>query len=144
MKCPKDGTTLAKVEFIGTELDKCHKCDGIRFDRGELERIRDSRVTDAEEELERKYGDPQYAQGETEGYMRCPRCEGRLQRFSYAYIAAVYIDRCDKCFGVWLDDGELNSIVRQKKAVDVGLKDVPESLVRCFVRSVGKCLGCDS
>ena len=144
MKFPKDSTTLAKVDLIGTELDKCHKWDGIWFDGGELERIRDSRATDVEEELERKYGDPKYEQGKTEGYMRCLRCEGRLQRFSYSYIAAVYIDRCEKCLGVWLDDGELNSIVGQKKAVDGGLEDVPGSLVRSFIRSIGKCLGCGS
>ena len=74
MKCPRDGTTLAPVEIMGLELDKCHKCDGIWFDRGELEKLRDAKVPDIEEVLERKYGDPDYEEGTVEHHMRCPRC----------------------------------------------------------------------
>ena len=50
MKCPKDGTALQRVEALGLELDKCHKCDGIWFDHGELQRLRDAGVADIEGE----------------------------------------------------------------------------------------------
>ena len=134
MKCPRDGSELSKVELLNIELDKCHKCDGIWLDRGELESIRDSKVSDIEEAIERKYGNPECQPGETEGYMQCPRCEGRLQRFNYSYIASVYLDRCDTCLGIWLDDGELNAITSQKKDLD-GMSD--RSNLKAFLRSVG-------
>ena len=118
MKCPRDGTVLAKVEILGLEIDKCHKCDGIWFDRGELERIRDAAVPDIEEALERKYGDPKFQQDRVEGYMRCPRCGGRLQAQHYTYVRAVRIDRCEKCLGFWVDDTELDAIVGEKKGLD--------------------------
>ena len=139
MKCPRDGTALAKVKLAGIELDKCHKCDGIWLDFGELERIRDSKLTDAEEMLERKYGDPSYEEGGTKGYMRCPRCDdGRLQRYTYTYMNPVEIDRCETCLGVWLDDEELTAITREKKKLDA---DYDPSRLRTFLRSVGKALG---
>jgi len=134
MKCPRDGSELAKVEVLTLELDKCHKCDGLWFDRGELARIRDAKVTEAEEAIEKKYGDPVYQEGETEGYMQCPRCDGRLQRHSYTYGKSVYVDRCNKCFGFWLDDGELNSIVGQKEKMD---QELAPGRLRRFLRALG-------
>ena len=84
MKCPRDGTELAVVTVAGVKLDKCHKCDGIWFDERELEVIRKLDLNQVEEELERKFGrDPEYKEGDTDGYMRCPRCsgdDGRLQQ----------------------------------------------------------------
>ena len=121
MNCPRDGTVLQKVvlEALKLELDKCHKCDGLWCDRGEMEKLRDSHLPDAEEILERKYGDPEYEQAEVQGYMRCPRCPGgRLHRSHYTYKTQVSIDRCDTCHGVWLDDGELNAIIGEKQEMD--------------------------
>jgi len=118
MKCPRDGTELAKVEILGLELDKCHKCDGLWFDRGELERVRDAEVPEIEEVLEDKYGDPEVKEGEVEGYMRCPRCGARLQRQHYTYVRPVRVDRCEKCLGFWLDDTELDAVVGEKRELE--------------------------
>ncbi|MFO7899292.1 MAG: zf-TFIIB domain-containing protein [Planctomycetota bacterium] len=138
MKCPRDGTELSKVEVLGLELDKCHHCDGIWFDRGELERIRDAGVEGVEEVLERKYGDPATEKGEVEGYMRCPRCgDARLQRQHYTYANPVKIDRCERCHGVWVDDTELDAIVGEKKNLDEqenNLKGFLGSLADMFER----------
>lgn len=118
MKCPRDGVELARVEILGMVLDKCHKCDGIWCDHEELDKLRDSKIEGIEEALERKYGDPEYKDGQPEGYMRCPKCGGRLMRQSYTYGNPVSIDRCRECFGVWLDDGELDAIVGTRKELE--------------------------
>jgi len=118
MKCPRDGTELEKVEILGLELDKCHKCDGIWFDRGELERIREAPQADLEEVLEVKYGDPKYKEAPVAGYMRCPRCGARLQQQRYTYLNPVKVDRCEKCLGFWLDDTELDAIVKEKQTLN--------------------------
>jgi len=118
MKCPRDGTLLQPVHAHGVELDKCHKCDGIWCDLGKLEKLRDSRLTDLEEAIENKYGDPDYQQDTVDGYMQCPRCDGRLSTHSYTYVVPVKVDTCQKCLGVWLDDGELDKIIGQKKGLD--------------------------
>ena len=136
MKCPRDGTQLRRVIVAGIELDKCHKCDGIWCDRGEMARLRDTKLTGVEELLEQKYGNPAYQESATQGHMLCPRCEeARLQEYRYTYVNPVRVDRCEQCFGVWLDDEELNAIVREKKELD---QVEPGSRLRGLLRSIGK------
>ena len=123
MKCPRDGTELAKVELdqLGIELDKCHKCDGIWCDRSEFLRLRDSRLVEVEETLEVKYGDPEFVEGQTEGHMLCPTCDGgRLARHSgragigrrLPRLARAPVDRVDR-------RGLLTSNVGRSRAVDL-------------------------
>ncbi|NLS96256.1 MAG: hypothetical protein GXX96_29300 [Planctomycetaceae bacterium] len=136
MKCPRDGTQLTRVIIAGVELDKCHKCDGIWCDRDEMERLRDLKISEVEELLEQKYGSPSFHEGKPAGHMRCPRCgeEARLIEYTVSYGKPVNIDRCQRCFGVWLDDRELNAIVEEKKRVD---KITPEGPLLALLRSIG-------
>jgi len=41
---------------------------------------------------------------------RCPKCPGKLE--SYAFDEFV-LDRCHECGGIWLDQGELEAIVKR-------------------------------
>lgn len=118
MKCPRDGTILSEVEILGLQLDKCHKCDGIWFDAGELKKLREARVPHVEEALEEKYGDPEVDEDSPDGYMRCPRCGERLLEHHYTYINPVRVDRCSGCFGFWLDDSELDAVVGEERELD--------------------------
>ena len=139
MNCPRDGALLARVEILGLQLDKCHQCDGLWLDRGELERLRDAKVEAVEEALEKKYGSPAAQEGSVSAYMRCPRCgDARLLRFTYTYVSPVSIDRCEKCLGIWVDDGELDAIVGEKKKLDQVRDSTP---LRAFFRAVGRLIG---
>ena len=138
MICPLDGTELQKVHIMNVALDKCHKCDGIWFDKGELDIIRDSCVENVEEVLEKKYGDPSYTESQTEGYMKCPACNGKLHRHNYSYVSPVHIDSCSSCYGKWLDDGELNKIVGQKKELDEEFSPSRMKNLFSFLRSILK------
>jgi len=37
MKCPKCGADMSEIELEGIMVDKCVGCEGLFFDRGELE-----------------------------------------------------------------------------------------------------------
>ena len=39
MCCPKCGHSMNEVDLLGVRVDVCSACDGIFFDRGELEAI---------------------------------------------------------------------------------------------------------
>ncbi len=39
MKCPKCGMGLEEIEFAGVKVDKCFACEGMWFDKGEVEAI---------------------------------------------------------------------------------------------------------
>ena len=108
-KCPRDGTVLAMTRVEGIVLDKCHNCDGIWCDHGELEAMKKAKLTGVEELLEHSYGDPVVRVAKKDGPMRCPACEGRLIAQTFAVHLPMRVDRCDTCFGIWLDEGELDA-----------------------------------
>jgi hypothetical protein len=39
MKCPKCGSDLKEIKFKGLLLDKCGECEGLWFDKGELQQL---------------------------------------------------------------------------------------------------------
>lgn len=46
--------------------------------------------------------------------LRCPKgCDGPLTAVT---MQGVVVDRCEKCGGVWLDAGELETLTAQDKA----------------------------
>lgn len=124
LKCPRDGTSLQEVTVAGIQLDKCHACDGIWCDPGELERLRQLDLPSIEKELESRYGNPHVSSGEVTGYMRCPRCEdGRLQGVTVTYTRRVRVDRCEKCLGFWLDRRELDLVISERSRIRVERKE---------------------
>ena len=136
MKCPKCGSALATVRLENIQLDKCHQCDGIWFDAGEVETIRKKALQDPEEILEMEYGSPSVHSGQTDGYMQCPRCEshqGRLIQHYFSYSTPVRVDRCQSCLGIWLDDGELNSLIEDRKQLQQS-----ESVVQRLFQKLGR------
>ncbi|MCO6042334.1 zf-TFIIB domain-containing protein [Aeoliella sp. ICT_H6.2] len=138
MKCPRDGAELTTVRIGDVEIDKCHHCDGLWFDQGELDRVRKLDRTEVEERLEQQYGSPEVAAGEVKGYMRCPRCsEGRLQEFTYTYGNRVRIDRCNECLGMWVDDKELDAILGEQKQLE---KLADDSKLKAFMRAMSNLL----
>ena len=44
-------------------------------------------------------------------WMHCPKCGFDLQEVTFK---GVLIDRCSRCNGVWLDDGELEKLAGQE------------------------------
>lgn len=98
--CPRDETPLETHWVAEVELDRCPNCRGIWCDQSELARVA---------------GTPQDLPGfepELEGIRTaCPRCQAMLMRYFYSSDKAVVVDVCDRCRGVWLDDGELSQII---------------------------------
>ena len=117
-KCPRDGTRLSLIRVAGFVLDKCHHCDGIWCDPGELEGLKKADIKQVEEALEKAYGNPVVKVEKLDGPMRCPACDGRLIEQTYAVQLPMRIDKCDSCFGVWLDDRELDAALGKRKETD--------------------------
>ena len=42
--------------------------------------------------------------------LRCPKCPGCLESYTFHSYA---LDRCDQCGGIWMDQGELEGVVRK-------------------------------
>ncbi len=41
MKCPKCGNDLVTEEYHGVEIDRCMECNGMWFDAGEVDKLKD-------------------------------------------------------------------------------------------------------
>ena len=59
------------------------------------------------EKMRAKRADEQAKADEAAAAVQCPKCDGHLVELTYE---DVQIDRCDKCNGIWLDAGELESL----------------------------------
>lgn len=49
--------------------------------------------------------------------LRCPKCAGYLEAYTFEGFA---LDRCDKCGGIWMDQGELEGVVRKASRGPLG------------------------
>ena len=107
IRCPRDGAELDKVQLEDVTFDRCPRCDGAWFDRGELARI----VGDVDIERMAAAVAP-LAQMST---FACPRCAGDCFR---TRVVDVETDACTSCRGVWLDGGELASARRGIKTAN--------------------------
>ena len=63
MLCPVDGETLKMSERSGIEIDYCPKCRGVWLDRGELDKIIERALTEADAPPARpaRVAEPAYA-----------------------------------------------------------------------------------
>ncbi len=98
--------------FFGVLLDTCSKCAGIFFDEGEINQIRELGGTRAFDELDHLIQpDADHTYENEVGVCRtCPGCSGEMRRFRYMYSSPVFLDSCDNCGGIWIDNGELQQM----------------------------------
>lgn len=125
--CPRDHSMMKEMVLVKshTFLDVCEKCGGQFFDAGEMFAAFGIKA------------DPSYwDRPETGGTVKdggagCPRCHAPMLIQDIKYESQhVEIDRCGKCGGIWLDKGEVETIMaigekmipfieaEKKKAVD--------------------------
>jgi len=109
MKCPVDGNELEKFAVDSVEVEKCPECQGLWFTKREIRQ--------AEEE-----------EGVDEGWMgfdlwsdqdsfstelssrECPVCSKNMATIAYGHTE-VKVDYCMEEHGIWLDQGEFESII---------------------------------
>lgn len=97
-------------------IDRCPSCEGIWFDRGELEAV----LREAVKDLRIPPGSKQSP------FRFCPRCGEPLYQFNYP-DTYVNIDMCRKCRGLWIDPGEFKEIKAVRRALGESGKTVDDS-----------------
>ncbi len=78
--------------------------------RKKLAEVALAKISEAEKERLKK-----------EHWMRCPKCGMELHTIDYL---SVSIDKCFHCLGIYLDDGELEKIIRKKGFSLQGIVDL--------------------
>lgn len=113
MNCPHCTTEiLIAIEYDRVELDYCTECKGLWFDAGELELLFGDR--DAAERFLSIGSPAQAPPGEKKRL--CPECDVTLDKEATASDPPVIFDHCPNGDGLWLDHGELETILAHAEA----------------------------
>ncbi len=110
MICPKCQNDMEAIEYEGIEVDRCKTCQGIWFDAGESDWLRDK---DAATALD--IGDPSTGRqtNEIDSY-RCPRCDGGMLRRVDPRQPHIQYEECTSCRGSFFDAGEFADLIQLK------------------------------
>ncbi|MCK4781878.1 zf-TFIIB domain-containing protein [Candidatus Parcubacteria bacterium] len=109
MKCPDCGTKLNKVytkSEYGTaiELNQCPSCGGIWFDKWELYPLSREKAKHIDK---LNLGKLHHRNPVKQDVKLCPLCKQKLEVFKDPNLPKDFeIERCLKCGGLWLNQGE--------------------------------------
>lgn len=127
-QCPDCKIDLRTEEILGIDLDICPECAGIFFDDGEMVKLKeqgDDAFGEVDEQVQPE--EPFEPSGEPISRM-CPACGEVMDEFKYLYTTHIKLDSCPKCFGTWVEHGELEAM--QKALADAESQPMNESLMR--------------
>jgi Zn-finger nucleic acid-binding protein len=112
MICPVCKQDMIVVEYRQIEIDYCHRCSGIWFDKGELElllqtaSLGDTGLPTLEGLAKEK---------RSHGERKCPICRKKMKEVPVGE-PAIHIDVCHQGDGIWFDGGELQDLLKQVSA----------------------------
>lgn len=108
MKCPVCRGELSPRDFRGTEVDVCATGCGAWFDQDELRKVEESGSADAiDAAFPGQYTDRPDDEERNEPDRHCPKDGETMQRYEWNIGSGIFFDRCTKCRGLWLDEGEV-------------------------------------
>ena len=109
MHCIRCGGEMEKRSERGVLLDHCRPCNAVWLDAGELESLELGVARSAGDlEVQRRSEDAREAARTVSTIGLCPRCQRALETRG---VHGVEIDQCRHCGGIFLDHGELPTIL---------------------------------
>lgn len=106
MRCPKCRADMDALLVNGVEIDRCSQCQGLWFDAGEVERLRDAGVADA---IDLGEADQGRKTNVIDRY-DCPRCSGEMIRMVDPDQRHIWFEQCSVCTGSFFDAGEFRDL----------------------------------
>lgn len=111
MNCPRCRTQLSAVEIEQAEVQVCSTCEGAWYPDEALGSVTDHSFSELKAtELSRSMVPDKLALVDLEQRIDCPVCSDKMLRYTYSLACPIELDECPH-HGVWLDDGELGTLV---------------------------------
>ena len=109
MDCPKCNASMEEVSYSGTRVDRCTGCQGLWFQAGELERLRDDEwMADfILDEGDAKVG-KEFNRIKS---VACPECGVEMAEVIDAEQRHISYESCPEGHGCFLDAGEFTDLV---------------------------------
>lgn len=108
LSCPRCAAPLQVRKYAELDVDECDLCGGLFLSPSMLDRI--VREHDRPEGVRLALPKRPYQRETAVQYVRCPRCDGTMNRRNFGRFSGVVVDIC-RDHGVWFDGGELNEVV---------------------------------
>jgi len=102
IRCPKCRSDMEQIEIEGTIIDRCTLCNGIWFDEGEVEALRNKNTATAIDTGDARIG----KQHNLIDDYRCPRCGGKMEKKVDLQQRHIWYETCSDCNGSFFDAGE--------------------------------------
>ncbi len=119
--CPHCDIPLQTIKLTLEDnvfIERCKTCFGLFFDRGEIEAVLHSSVSNVYainlEHIDTINKD-RYLKPHKIRYIKCPQCRRLMNRVNFGQRSGVVVDQCI-VDGIWLDNGELIHLLEWKKA----------------------------
>ena len=108
--CPRCQQPMERHAEDSVVVDRCGRCGGTWFDRGELEaNLARETAPPPAPRPDRRHGPGFTLDDAAVVYLSCPRCGQPMTRRNYGRVSGVMTDVCGY-HGVFLDAGELERI----------------------------------
>lgn len=115
MRCPGCSGSLRREKVQYVEFDICPECRGIWVSGEQFHALAVKVAADGQVESSGKLTfQPRKVlrPGEDNPVRICPKCTLAMREFNYAYDSNIFLDRCEKCKGIWLDPNEIIDIAK--------------------------------
>lgn len=106
MRCPKCRADMDVIQYEGTEIDRCSKCEGIWFDAGEAEVLANKEAALAIDTGSAHAG----RRGNRIDHYDCPRCGGAMLQKVDPEQRHIHYELCSQCDGSFFDAGEFRDL----------------------------------
>ena len=113
MQCIKCQDTMQKTIYESILVDYCPSCKSFWLDGGEFDLIIKGKEWDVEKAFTEAEIEKTKESKDNQDFSLCPRCNKGVLRSLRR--SGVRIDQCDKCDGLFFDEGELESLYRAEK-----------------------------
>ena len=125
MNCPRDDSPLENKEINETPVRACPRCGGLFLEHGQLNDVAGPTPGD----LEFSTVDLDSLQhSDDHGQINCPRDNGPMVKVDFNLDSPIILDYCERCYGFWLDGGELARINEEVKQLNEAAK-IPDPLL---------------
>ncbi len=102
--CPTCENQTTETVLYGQRVSRCETCSGTWFERKQFVRA-----------LKKAPPDPTCEAYESV-QVACPQCDVEIPASAYGYDSGIAINKCKRCGGVWLRDGQLQQISAYRKS----------------------------
>ncbi len=106
MRCPKCRADMEQIDYKGIEIDRCTICNGIWFDAGEIEQLKNTKAAETIDTGDKEVG----KQLNTIDNYRCPRCSGEMKKMVDPNQRHIWFETCRECNGSFFDAGEFKDV----------------------------------